>query len=203
MRKVTVLAFIALSLLAVNAMAESIDGRLGLTGKLGVIVPLANSEIKGSTFWLSDTGFAAGGGLIYGFGKNFAAELDVTHVPSLDVKMGTGAKISEAQFTDVSLGLLYRIMPAHRFVPYIGGGADFIKGDIENTSLDWTVGGHANGGLDYFVNNSIVLNIDCRAVFAEKSDIQMNGVNVGKFDPMNVVTTFGVRLFLPENWWNN
>ncbi len=200
MRRIIVMTIIALALVAGNAMAESINGRLGLTGKLGVVVPLADSTINGSTFWLSDAGFAGGGGLMYGIGDYIALEADVTHVPSLDVKMGSGTKVAEAQFTDFSLGLQFRILPGISLVPYIGGGADVIKGDIDGSTLDWTYGGHVNGGIDYFVNKSIALNLECRGIFAVKSDIQQNGVTVGKFDPMSVVTTFGVRLFLPEKW---
>lgn len=199
MRRIIILAVIALTLVAGNAMAESINGRLGLTGKIGFVVPLNDSEIKGSSFGLDDIGFAGGGGLIYGFGNCFAAELDVAHIPALDVVQGT-TKIDEAEFTDISLGLQFRIMPTHRLVPYIGGGIDFIKGDISDSTLDWAVGGHVNGGIDFFLNKSIALVLDCKAVFAEKSDIKQQDVTVGKFDPTSVITTFGVRLFLPEKW---
>ncbi len=201
MRRIIVLTIIALSLLVGTAMAESINGRLGLTGKIGVVVPLADdSTINGSSFWLSDAGFAGGGGLMYGIGDYLALEADVTHVPSLDVKMGSGTKVAEAQFTDFSIGLQFRPLPGWSRVPYVGGGADIIKGDIDNSTLDWSYGGHVNGGVDYFVNRSIALNLECRGIFTTKSDIQQNGVTVGKFNPMSVVTTFGVRLFLPEKW---
>lgn len=200
MRRIIVMTIITLTLVAGNAMAESINGRLGLTGKLGVVVPLADSTINGSTFYLSDAGFTGGGGLMYGIGDYLALEADITHVPSLDVKMGGGTKVAEAQFTDFSLGLQFRILPGISLVPYIGVGGDVIKGDIDGSTLDWTYGGHVNGGFDYFVNKSIALNLECRGIFAVKSDIQQNGVTVGKFDPMSVVTTFGVRLFLPEKW---
>jgi len=182
------------------AMAEDINGRLGLTGKAGVIVPLEDSTINGQTFWLSDEGFAGGGGIMYGIGQHLAVETDITHVPSLDVKMGTGGKVAEAQFTDFSIGLQFRIPTGTGLVPYVGGGADFIKGDISSSTLDWAVGGHVNGGVDYFVNKSIALNLEARGIFAEKSDIQQNGQTVGKFNPDSVVTTFGVRLFLPKYW---
>ena len=66
-------------------MAETINCRLGLTGKFGAIVPLKDSSISGTTFE-TDTGFTGGGGLIYGIGDSLAAELDVTHAPSMDVE---------------------------------------------------------------------------------------------------------------------
>jgi outer membrane protein len=198
MRRIIISAVIALSLVAGNAMAESINGRLGLTGKAGFIVPLNDSSINGTTFETS-TGFAFGGGLIYGFCNNFAGEVDVTHAPSMNVKIG-GIKIAEAQSTDIGLGIQYRIMPGNKLVPFIGIGADFIKGDIDASTLDWTVGGHVNGGIDFFLNKSIAITADFRYLFGAKSDITQNGVKVGKFDPMNVSGTVGIRLFLPEKW---
>ena len=185
-----------LLLFSSTALAESINGRLGLTGKVGGIVPTNDSDIKGVNFENSG-GFAGGGGLIYGFTDSLAAEFDVTHAPSLDAKIG-GAKVGETQFTDISLGLQYRIMPEKRLVPYLGLGGDAIKGDIENSSLDWTYGGHVNAGVDFFLNRSIALNLDFRGVFAAKSDISQNGATVGKFDPMSFVGTVGIRLFLPK-----
>ena len=200
MRRLIFIATLLLTMTATIAMADSIDNRLGLTGRVGAIVPLATSEIQGKPFWFSDSGLAAGGGLIYGFGKYFAAEIDISQVPALDVIMESG-KVAEANFTDISLGIQYRIMPNNRFVPYIGVGGDFIKGYIENTVLEWTFGGHANVGLDFFINKGIALNLDCKGVVARKSDITENGVKVGSFDPASVITTLGVRLILPEKWW--
>lgn len=192
---------LCLILLASTAMAESIDHRLGLTGRLGFIVPLKDSTINGSTFSLADTGFAGGGGLIYGFNKYLAAEFDVTHVNSLDVEDPYGARIGEANLTDIGIGIQYRILPDKKFVPYLGLGGDFIKGDIEDTRVEWTFGGHVNAGFDYFLNPNIALNIDCRYLLADKADITMSGVKVGSFDPMNITTTAGIRLILPRKWW--
>lgn len=199
MRRFIILTVVALSLVAGNAMAESIKGRLGLTGKLGFIVPLKDLTLNGAANRELNTGLAGGGGLIYGLGDNCALELDVTHAPAMDVKIG-GVKQGELQTTDISLGLQYRIMPEHHLVPYIGVGADFIKGDIENSTVDWTYGGHANVGVDCFVNRSIALTADFKYVFGAKGDILLNDVKIGKYDPMSFIGTFGVRLFLPEKW---
>jgi outer membrane protein len=199
MRRIIVMAVIAFTFVASTAMAESINGRLGLTGKAGFIVPLKDLEIGGAEIGEHDAGFAAGGGLIYGIGNNFALEVDVTHAPSTEVKV-SGVKVGDQQTTDFSVGLQYRIMPDNHLVPFVGLGADFIKGDIENSNIDWTYGGHVNGGLDYFLNKSIALTADLKFVFGVKSDITNNNVPVGKYDPMSFVGTFGVRLFLPESW---
>ena len=197
MRRIIVLTAIALSLVAGNAMAESINGRLGVTGKVGVTVPLKDITTFGLEVAKPDTGFAAGGGLIYGFGDNFALETEVILTPSTDVKIA-GFKVGELQTTDVSLGLLYRIMPNNHLVPYVGAGADFIKGDIQNSTVDWSYGGHVNIGVDYFLNKSIALTADFKYILGSKSDITLNGVTTGKYDPMSFIGTFGVRLFLPE-----
>lgn len=193
-----------LTLCTTTAMAENINHRLGLTGKLGFMVPLTNSQdshINNTAFELSsNAAFTGGGGIIYGLGKYFALEADITYVPSLDVVTGS-TKVAEGEFFDWGLGVQYRMLPDSRLVPYVGVGADFIKGNIEDTTLDWTFGGHVNAGLDYFITKGVALNVDCRALLAQKSDIIMNGKSVGKFDPMNVTATFGARFFLPQKWW--
>ena len=200
MRSIIICTLCLLILLASSAMAESINGKLGLNGKLGAIFPLEDGEIAGSSFTTDDVSFAGGGGLIYGFGNNLAAELDVIHIDSLDVKMA-GNKVGEASFTDISLGLQYRMMPERRVVPYLGAGMDFIKGDIEDSKLEWAIGGHINGGIDFFLYPRMVLNLDVRGVIAEENDIELDDRKIGKFDPMSIVATLGVRLFLPEKWW--
>ncbi|RPH74109.1 porin family protein [bacterium] len=196
MHRISMFAAVVFFLIAGNAMAESINCRLGLNGRIGAIVPLEDSRIRGITFD-TDPGFAGGGGLVYGLSDSLAVELDVIHAPSMDVEIG-GTNVSEAEMTDISLGMLYRMTPGNKLVPYIGVGVDAIKGDISDSKLDWTVGGHVNGGVDYFLNRSIDLNADVRGIFAAKSDTEQNDVTVGKFDPMSFVATIGVRLFLPE-----
>ena len=199
-----ILTILMVILSASSIYAASIDGRLGLTGKAGVLVPLKDDFISSTTE--SKTGFAFGGGLIYGFGKNFAAELDVTHVPKLDVEI-SGSKVFEASFTDLALGVQYRFTPDNSLVPYQGAGVDFIKGDLTNISgakydLEWTAGGHVNAGLDYFVTRSIALTADFKGVFSAKGDIRNGDVWVGEYDPMSFIGTVGIRLFLPENTFN-
>ena len=204
MRRAILLATLILTLVSGTAMAASIDGRFGLTGKAGALVPLKDDFISSTTE--SKTGLAYGGGLIYGFSKNFAAELDVTHVPKLDVEI-SGSKVFEASFTDLSLGVQYRFASENRLVPFVGAGVDFIKGDLTNISgakydLDWTAGGHVNAGLDYFVTRGIALTADFRGVFTDKGDIKNGDVRVGEYDPMSFIGTVGIRLFLPENTFN-
>jgi outer membrane protein len=201
MRRNIILAAIALSLVATTAMAASIDGRFGMYGKAGMLVPLQDDFISSTTD--SKTGFTFGGGLIYGFSKNLAAELDISRVTTLDVET-SGIKVGEASMTDVSLGLQYRFAPEKRLVPYLGAGVDFINGDFTNEfgksyGLDWTVGGHVNAGLDFFINRGIALNADFRGVLAAKGDMKSTNV---EYDPTCFISTVGIRFFLPENVFN-
>lgn len=201
MRRVILLALLTFILATGTAMAASIDGRFGITGKAGVVVALKD-DFTSSTGG-SAPALALGGGLIYGFGKNFAVELDVTRVPELDVE-NSGSKVLEASFTDLSLGVQYRFVPENRLVPYLGIGADFIKGDLTNLAgneydLEWTAGGHVNAGFDYFITRGIALNADFRGVFTAKGDIKDGDVWKGEYDPTSFIGTVGLRLFLPEN----
>lgn len=200
MRKAIILATLTIILATGTAMAASIDGRFGMTGKAGVLVALKD-DFTSSTGG-SSPGFAYGGGLIYGLSKNFALELDFTHVPNLDVET-SGIKVLEASFTDLSLGVQYRFIPENRLVPYLGVGADIIKGELANLAgrkydMDWTGGGHVNAGFDYFITRGIALNVDVRGVYTAKGDIKDGDVWVGEYNPMSFIGMVGIRLFLPE-----
>lgn len=195
------LTILMVILSASSIYAASIDGRFGLTGKAGAVVALKD-DFTSSTGG-SSPGFAYGGGFIYGFGKNFAVELDATHVPNLDVET-SGIKVLEASFTDLSLGVQYRFIPENRLVPYLGVGADIIKGELANLAgrkydMDWTGGGHVNAGFDYFITRGLALNVDVRGVYTAKGDIKDGDVWIGEYDPTSFIGTVGIRLFLPEN----
>ncbi|MBU5612494.1 porin family protein [Geomonas azotofigens] len=198
MSRVAILAFITTILAVTNVYAAGIDGRLGLTGKLGFQMPVQDDLISGTT--KSRTGFAAGGGLIYGLGNNFAAELDITHAPSLAVENG-GGKVGEVTLTDISLGLQYRFTPDRQLVPYLGAGVDFIQGSFTNNfddkfDLSWTTGGHVSAGVDYFVTRGVAFTAELKGVFAPKGDLKTTAL---EYDPTSFLGMVGVRLFLPEH----
>lgn len=178
-------------------MAQSINGRLGLSGKVGLFVPLNDDLVTGAS--ASKTGLAAGGGVIYGLSDNLAAELDITHMPTLDVEQG-GEKVGEASLTDVSLGIQYRFTPERPLVPYLGAGLDFINGDFKNQSgqkydFDWSVGGHLSAGADYFLTKGVAFTAEIKGIFAAKGDIKSTG---SQYDPTGFAGTVGLRLFFPE-----
>ncbi len=194
------LFILAFTLLSTTAMAESINGRVGVTGKFGFITPLQDLTAVGEANVKVDTGLVGGGGLIYGYNDNLAFDFEVTLAPSCSVT--SNSNLGDLQTTDISLGLQYRFMTDRHIVPYVGAGLDFIKGDIAQSTINWSYGGHVNAGVDYFVTKNIAVTADIKYVVGTESDIDRNGVILGKYNPMSFIGTIGVRLFLPENIFN-
>ena len=201
MRRIVVAVSLLASSLAGNALADGIGGRLGVFGKAGLAVPVQDDFISGTS--KTKIAFITGGGLIYGITDSLAAEMDVSHAPSLDVETA-GVKTFKGSLTDISLGVQYRFSPDKPVVPYLGIGADFITGELEHAvtgnkyDLEWTPGGHINAGVDYFITKGIALTADIRGIVAVKGDIKRGDSKVGNFDPASFQATFGVRLFLPS-----
>ena len=195
----TIFLTVAALFLAVGpALADGMDGRFGVTLKAGALVPLKDAFIEATSE--TKSGLAYGGGLIYGFSRHLAGELDVTHAASLGVRQ-SGVKVGEVSMTDIALGLQYRLTPDSRLVPYIGAGVDVITGELDNNNgdkfdLSWTVGGHVNVGIDYFITRGIALSADIRGVYAAKGDVGSSRLD---YDPRCVIGTIGLRLFLPEH----
>src|SRR6185369_6974873 len=126
----SMVGFVAiLTLLAGNAYAENIAGKIGVNGRIGFLVP-ADSETSGPVRNIgTDAGFVGGGGFIYGINKNIAAELDITHT-SFDGDIG-GFKFGSFDTTTISLGAQYRFNdPLPHLTPYAGGGLDIMLSDF-------------------------------------------------------------------------
>ncbi len=197
MKKFIILAVLLalVSLVPGAAMADSIKGRLGVTGKVGFIVPSDNEAEFGFGTNHTDTGLVVGGGLLYGIDDHFAAELDVTN-SSFDSEIG------DFDITDISFGGQYRFtnMRDRRLVPYLGAGLDIISSDFDSDfggrrHVDTTLGVHLSGGLDYFVEKHVALTAEAKVVLAPDADITDDGFHSGSYDPTNFSTTFGVRFF--------
>ncbi|HEX8960277.1 MAG TPA: OmpW family outer membrane protein [Geobacteraceae bacterium] len=195
-RKVVMFCMAALLTLAAGSAmaADSIKGRLGITGRIGFLVP-ADSEITavpGIANVGTDVGFVGGGGFIYGITDNIAAEFDITHT-------GFGSNTAlDFDTTNLSLGVQYRFLnvPIRHFVPYVGAGLDILlNGANEGLSVDDTVGVHLCGGFDYFVMRELALTSEIKGVIAPDADINAGGTKVGNFDPSSFSMTFGVRYF--------
>jgi outer membrane protein len=196
MKKLIVLACLAttISMTAGTAMADSIKGKLGVTGRIGFLVPADNTaeNLNNKT----DTGFIAGAGLIYGIDDHFAAELDVT-------RTSFGSDTGDFGITNVSLGAQYRFaLQQRQFVPYIGAGLDILVSDYDEnggarSDVDTTVGVHISGGVDYFLQKNLALTAEAKLVAAPDTSItdRKSGDHVGNFDPSNFSTTVGIRYF--------
>lgn len=173
------------------SMADSIKNRLGVTGRVGMIVPSDNTEVATGTVG-TNTDFIGGGGLIYGITENIAVELDITHAD-----FGSSSNL-DFDITNVSLGAQYRFtgLPNSRFVPYAGGGLDILLNGVSDGSVDDVVGVHASAGFDYFLLKQLACNVEAKGIIAPDADIRSpGGVKLGDFDPTNFSMTFGVRYF--------
>lgn len=196
MKKLIVLACLAttVSMTAGTAMADSIRGKLGVTGKVGFISPADNSAEYHDN--RTDVGVIAGGGLLYGLDDHIALELDLTGATF-------GSDTGDFDVFNVSLGGQYRFaLQQRQFVPYIGVGLDVIATDYEENSgfeseVDTTVGVHVSGGLDIFLQRNLALTAEAKLVIAPEADItdRWSGVHAGEFDPSNFSTTVGIRYF--------
>jgi outer membrane protein len=191
-----------LTMAAGTAMgADSIRGRLGLTGRVGFSVP-ADSDIGGITV-STDTGLIGGGGFIYGLTDNIAVELDITHAAYGSSTLVAPAPFGKSDFdtTNISMGVQYRFLnlPVRRLVPYAGGGFDILVNDASNgsaTDADTVVGVHLSAGVDYFIQRQLALTTEMKGVLAPDADIHNGlGQKIGNFDPDSFSMTFGVRYF--------
>lgn len=180
-----------------TALADSIKGRLGITGRLGFIAP-AESDFDDRKLE-GDVGFIGGGGVIYGITDNLAAEIDVTHT-EFGAESVSGQDEGDFEVVNVSLGAQYRfLVPQSKFVPYGGVGLDILFSDYTRPSgteghVDTAVGVHIRGGVDYFVTRQLVLNAEVKGGVAPEVDMEADGRS-GNFDPSAVVGTVGVRFF--------
>jgi outer membrane protein len=197
MKRLIILACLAstVALTSGTAMADSIKGRLGVTGKLGFVVPADNNaEFFTGTDNKTDVGFIGGGGLIYGIDDHFAAELDVTH-------SSFGSEDGDFGVTNVSLGGQYRFMPHSQLVPYVGAGLDVLMTSYEpndhaNLDVNTTVGVHASAGVDFFLTKQLALTAEAKLVAAPDAKIKdQSGNHTGDFDPTSFSTTVGLRYF--------
>ena len=190
MKKLLVLvcATATLSLAAGSAFAESIKGKIGVSGKIGLLMP-SDGDI-GSRNNETSAGLIVGAGIIYGIDTNIAAEIGVSHAV-FDSDFG------DFSVTDIALGAQYRFaLDQPQLVPYVGAGVDILISDgDQGRSVDTTVGVHASGGIDYFLTKQFALTAEARLLVAPETDINGPFGEKGNFDPTSFATTLGVRYF--------
>lgn len=195
-KKIIILACLAtaVSMTAGTAMADSIKGKVGLTGRVGFLNPADNkAEFYNNS---TDSGFVAGGGVILGLDDHFAAELEVTQA-------NFGSERGDFGITDVSFGVQYRFaLQQRQLVPYLGAGLDILANDFDakdgyKYDVDTKIGGHVKGGFDYFLQKNLALTAEAKIVIAPDADItdRQSGDNWGTFDPSSFSTTVGLRYF--------
>ena len=190
MKKLLVLvcATASFTLAAGSAIADSIQGKIGITGKVGFLIP-SDGDIgpyKNNT----DAGFIGGGGIIYGIDNHFAAELDIT-------RSVFGSDYFDFGVTNITLGAQYRFeLNLPKLVPFVGTGLDILMIDADKgRSVYTTVGVHASAGIDYFLMKQLALTAEAKFVVAPDTDINGSSGKLGNFDPTSFSTTFGVRYF--------
>jgi outer membrane protein len=183
----------AVCLTAAAAQADSIKGKVGVTGKLGFLIPADNE----SDFFnnKTDTGLVGGASLIYGIDDRFAAELEVS-------RTSFGSQTGDFATTNLSLGAQYRLALSNRqLVPFVGAGVDILFTDYDpydgsRRDVDTTLGAHLNAGADYFFTRQLALTGEFKLVAASDSDItDASGSRRGSFDPSSFTGTVGVRYF--------
>lgn len=195
MKKLIALACLAttITITTGTAMADSIKGKLGVTGKIGFLIPADND----SDFYhnKTDAGLIAGVGLLYGLDDHIAAELEVT-------RTSFGSETGDFGITDVSLSGQYRFALSQRqLIPYIGVGLDILVSgydpyDGSQRNVDTTVGAHISGGVDYFLQKQLALTAEAKAVVAPSANITNRfGDHSGNFDPSSFSATVGIRYF--------
>ncbi|MRR53371.1 MAG: porin family protein [Deltaproteobacteria bacterium] len=203
MKKLIILscAVFALALTAgTSVAADSISDRLGVSGRIGFLVPEDSDAFFVPSRLETDVGFIGGGGLIYGINKNFAAEFDITH-SEFDADLA-GFRAGDFSTTYISFGAQYRFVDlgTQRLVPYLGAGLDILVNDFtfddgDNASVDTVAGAHLSGGVDYFLTNQLALTAEVKGLLAPDADISVEGVKVGNYNPTSLSTTFGIRFF--------
>lgn len=196
MKKLIVFACLAttISMTAGTAMADSIKGKLGVTGRVGFVNPADNNAeyIDNKT----DSGLVVGGGLIYGIDDHIAAEFEIT-------RADFGSDTGDFGVTDYSFGGQYRFaLQQRQLVPYLGVGVDILASDydfygIGQSDVETTVGVHISGGVDFFLQKNLALTAEAKLVAAPEARItdRQFGDHAGDFDPSNFSTTVGLRFF--------
>ncbi|MEI6609132.1 MAG: OmpA family protein [Deltaproteobacteria bacterium] len=225
MKKIMLFATAVSLLLAGTAMADSIEGKVGITARGGASYvfnseftdegiaanPGVNKDIKPGVGW------TGGGGLMYGITENLAVTFDVIYLQTT-LKMSDAAqeyKFATGKTVDFSLGAQWRFIPKSRFVPYIGAGFDVLwnkldiddefrnnRGGVAGSSLDTatTFGGHLSAGADFFITPNIALNAEVRGLYSTKGDITLKEAGnpdnkIAKYNPSNISGFLGIRFF--------
>ncbi len=177
-----------------GAAGENLEGKLGLTARLGFSLP-SDSTWSGANL-SGDMGFTGGGGLLFGVTRNVAVEVEAT-ATRYDMKTDSFAKDGTATVTNLSFNALYHFAEYSKATPYLGGGLSILFNDYSNADVDTVLGVNLKGGLDYFITPQIALNIELKGVISPTAHMRdLTGPYTGgSFDPTSFSSLFGVRYF--------
>lgn len=189
----TACAVLTALIIAGNASADDLRGRLAVTGKLGVTIP-ADSERDlpgiGTLVVSTDAGIVGGGGFLFGVDESVAVELEITRSSFHTSGFGT------AGVTDISVGAQYRLPERQRLTPYGGAGLDVLINDLDGRYAKTVVGFHVAAGVDYLLSRQVALTGELKGVKAFAADVrEFNGVKIGEFNPSSLSFTVGARFF--------
>jgi outer membrane protein len=215
-----IFAFVFAVLMSANvAMADSIAGKWGVTGRIGTSY-IYESEFSGAVFngWSAEKridagfGFAGGAGLMYGITDHVAVYFDVTY-DQVGIKafpLGQSEQtVGTVKMIDFTVGGQWRFMPKKAFVPYVGAGLDLMINrfgfddkfsDGSDMEAANTYGGHLSVGADYFLTPNIALNAEIRGVYGTQGDITRRypgerDVIAVVYNPTNISGFVGIRFF--------
>jgi outer membrane protein len=223
MKKMILFVSAVLLLSANAAMADSIAGKVGITGRFGASYVVDSKWTIGGTGMSedikADLGYSAGGGVMYGITDNLAVNFDVNYLQAALNATGQigGSSVAimfgRGKTVDFALGAQWRFVPKSQFVPYVEAGLDVLwnnidvdpgfaggMGGVPNLSVGTTFGGHLSVGGDFFFNRHVALNAEIRGLLSTQGDVKANsGVNTvfAKYDPSNISAFLGMKFFFP------
>ncbi len=180
---------------AAGAWAENLEGKLGVTARVGFTMP-ADSSWSGQNNLAGDVGFVGGGGLLFGVTRNVAIEVEATNA-SYSMKNSLFIKDGTASVTNLSFAVQYRFATAGRATPYLGGGLSILFNDYTNAEVDTVLGVNLKGGLDYFITPQIALNMELKGVVSPTAHMRdlTGSYSGGSYDPTSFSCLFGARYF--------
>ena len=195
MKKIIISACLTtiIAMSAATAMADSIRGKVGISGKIGFMNPADNESdfFKNKT----DSGTIAAVGLLYGLDDHIALEVEASRTEF-------GSETGDFGVTNISLGGQYRFgISPRQLVPFIGVGLDVLASNYDpnngvSSDVDSTVGVHISGGIDFFLQKNLALSAEAKLVAAPEVKIkEWDGYHSGNFDPSSFSTTVGIRYF--------
>jgi opacity protein-like surface antigen len=123
----TILVLAALLAFPQSLWADVNQGRFSLGLGAGVMVP-AEDELE--------SGLAAGFTVAYGVLPALDAQFGYSFAQIRDVEAPPDGKLDGMEINSLELGLLYKILPENRIVPYVGAGLGYYITNVDGNTDD-------------------------------------------------------------------